>query len=157
MAHLGIDMIPAYSPEARGRSERMFGTHQDRLVKELAAEGITTMEAANRDLEEVYRPAFNAEFARPAREEGTAFVPLLDIPLTDILCEQFVRTVGKDNCCVTSAAAARSAPRRFVRSGQFNCYETGQFYLLTTSGHHAPDTMPEKYLAAFPPLFRFPW
>ena len=62
MAQLGIEMIPAYSPEARGRSERAFGTHQDRLVKELAAEGITTMEAANRYLHEVYRPAFNQEF-----------------------------------------------------------------------------------------------
>lgn len=98
MAQLGVEMIPAYSPEARGRSERVFGTHQDRLVKELAAEGITTMEAANRYLEEVYRPNYNQEFARPAREPGTAFVALMGVELGDILCEHFERTVGNDNC-----------------------------------------------------------
>lgn len=98
MAQLGIEMIPAYSPEARGRSERAFGTHQDRLVKELTAEGITTMEAANRYLEAVYRPNYNQEFARPAREPGTAFVALMGVELADILCEHFERTVGNDNC-----------------------------------------------------------
>jgi hypothetical protein len=98
MKHLGIEMIPAYSPEARGRSERAFGTHQGRLPQELAAAGIITLEAANRYLEEVYRPAFNAEFAQPAREEGNAFVPWISGSLDDILCEQFERTVGHDNC-----------------------------------------------------------
>ena len=98
MAQLGIEMIPAYSPEARGRSERVFGTHQDRLVKELAAEGITTMEGANRYLEEIYRPNYNLEFTRPAREPGTAFVALMGVDLADILCEHFERTVGNDNC-----------------------------------------------------------
>jgi len=98
MKQLGIDMIAAYSPEARGRSERAFATHQGRLPKELAMAGITTMEAANRYLKDTYLPAFNAEFAVPPREEGSAFVPLLGIHLDDILCEQFERTVGKDNC-----------------------------------------------------------
>lgn len=98
MAQLGIEMIPAYSPEARGRSERAFGTHQDRLVKELAAAGITTMSAANRYLEDVYRPAFNRSFARVAREPGSAFVALMNVNLEAILCEQHVRTVGRDNC-----------------------------------------------------------
>jgi len=105
MAQLGIDMIPAYSPQARGRSERMFSTHQDRLVKELAATGITSMDAANDYLEAVYRPTYNEELTRPARESGSAFVPLLDIPLNDILCEQFERTVGKDNCVSFEAMA----------------------------------------------------
>lgn len=95
---LGIELIPAYSPEARGRSERAFRTHHDRLPRELAALGITTMEAANRYLEETYRPAFNAEFRQPAMEEGSAFVPWLGGALDDILCEQFERTVGHDNC-----------------------------------------------------------
>ena len=98
LAQLGIEMIPAYSPEARGRSERAFGTHQGRLVKELAAAGITTMDAANRYLEEVYRPAFNRSFARPAREQGSAFVGLMNVDLDAILCEQHSRTVGRDNC-----------------------------------------------------------
>jgi len=98
MHQLGIEMIPAYSPEARGRSERAFRTHQDRLVKELAYHGITTMAEANRYLDEVYRPAFNAEFMEPAREQGTAFVPTLNAPIADILCEHFERTVGRNNC-----------------------------------------------------------
>jgi transposase len=98
MHQLGIEMIPAYSPEARGRSERAFRTHQDRLVKELAAEGITTMEEANRYLKTVYLPAFNAEFMEPAREAGSCFIPLAVGEIEDILCEQHERTVGRDNC-----------------------------------------------------------
>lgn len=99
MHQLGIEMIPAYSPEARGRSERAFKTHQDRLVKELAYHGITTMEAANCYLKEVYCPTFNAEFREPPRETGSAFVPLFDASqVHDILCEHFDRTVGRDNC-----------------------------------------------------------
>lgn len=95
---LGIEMIPAYSPQARGRSERAFRTHQDRLVKELAYHGITTMDAANRYLNDVYRPAFNAEFAEPAQQQGSAFVPTLGAPIEDILCEQYERIVGHNNC-----------------------------------------------------------
>lgn len=98
LRQLGIEMIPAYSPEARGRSERMFGTHQGRLPKELALDGITSMGAANRYLREVYLPAFNAAFAHPPAEEGSAFVPLIGQDLQDILCEQYERTVGRDNC-----------------------------------------------------------
>jgi transposase len=98
MKRLGIDLIPAYSPEARGRSERAFATHQARLPKELMLMGITDMAAANRYLEEVYRPAFNREFSHPAREAGSAFVPYRGDGLDDVLCEQYERTVGKDNC-----------------------------------------------------------
>ncbi len=98
MKQLGIDMIAAYSPEARGRSERAFGTHQGRLPQELALAGITDMETANRYLQEVYLPAFNAEFAQPAMEQGSAFVPWIGGSLEDILCEQYERTVGNDNC-----------------------------------------------------------
>lgn len=98
LRHLGIEMIAAYSPEARGRSERAFGTHQGRLPFELAAADIADMEAANRYLLEVYQPAFNAEFACPAPEEGSAFVPWVGGSLGDILCEQHERTVSADNC-----------------------------------------------------------
>jgi len=98
MKQLGIEMIPAYSPEARGRSERMFGTHQDRLTKELALYGITEMEAANRYIEEVYLPAFNEEFMQPSLEEGSAFVPWIGGNPDEILCEQHDRQVGNDNC-----------------------------------------------------------
>ena len=96
LGQLGIELIPAYSPEARGRSERMFGTLQKRLPQELRLTGITTMAAANRFLEEVYLPAHNARFARPAEDAGTAFVPFAG-DLEDILCVQEERVVGNDN------------------------------------------------------------
>jgi len=98
MSQLGIQMIAAYSPEARGRSERAFQTHQQRLVRELALHGITDIDEANRYLIEVYMPAYNAEFAQPAPEEGSSFVPWMDGNLDDILCEQHERTVSADNC-----------------------------------------------------------
>lgn len=98
MKRLGIQMIAAYSPEARGRCERMFGTHQERLPKELALAGIKDMKAANLYIREVYLPAFNAEFIQPAMEEGSAFVAYIGTDLDDILCEQHDRVVGKDNC-----------------------------------------------------------
>jgi transposase len=98
MHQLGIEMIAAYSPEARGRSERAFHTHQDRLVNELKFQGITTMEAANQYLDTVYRPAFNARFTEKPAEEGSAFVPWIGGNLDDYLSEHFERTVGRDNC-----------------------------------------------------------
>jgi transposase InsO family protein len=98
MSYLGIQMIAAYSPQARGRCERMFRTHQDRLPKELAASGVTDMDSANRYLADVYLPKFNLEFMQPAREKGSAFIPWVGGSITEILCEQFERKVGNDNC-----------------------------------------------------------
>ena len=98
MKQLGIEMIAAYSPEAQGRSERAFRTHQERLPKELALAGITTMEAANRYLSDVYLPAFNTEFSHRAPEEGSAFVPWTGDSIDEILCEHHERIVGNDNC-----------------------------------------------------------
>jgi transposase len=98
MAHLGIIMIAAYSPEARGRSERAFETHQGRLPQELALMGITTMEGANRYLNETYLPEFNRKFSHSAREEGSAFISYIGPSLDDILCEQHERTVQPNNC-----------------------------------------------------------
>lgn len=113
MKQLGITMIPAYSPEARGRSERAFGTHQERLPKELAMMGITTMEAANRYLKEHYLPAFNAEFSQPAREEGSAFVAYIGPPLDEVLCEQHERVVGHDNCVSFEGLKLQIPPDRY--------------------------------------------
>lgn len=98
MKRLGIEMIAAYSPQARGRSERMFRTHQARLPKELALANITDMAAANQYLKEVYLPAFNAEFRQSATVEGSAFVPWIGGQLEDYLCERYERVVGHDNC-----------------------------------------------------------
>ena len=98
LKHLGVEMIAAYSPEARGRSERAFRTHQERLPKELAMHNITTMEEANKYIAEIYMPAYNAEFTVPAVEKGSAFVPWISGSLDEVLCEQYARLVGKDNC-----------------------------------------------------------
>jgi hypothetical protein len=98
MKQLGIEMIAAYSPEARGRSERAFATHQDRLPKELVLAGVTDMESANRYLAKTYQRRFNVEFTVPSREQGSAFVQWIGSGLNDILCEQTERTVGNDNC-----------------------------------------------------------
>ena len=98
MGELGIEMIPSYSPEARGRSERFFGTVQGRLPQELALEGITAMEDANAYLRESFWPRTNRRFGVAAREEGSAFVPLRDVDLDDILCVKEERTVGRDHC-----------------------------------------------------------
>ena len=98
MNKLGIEMIPAYSPEARGRSERMFKTHQDRLVKELALAGITNMKAANQYIQDIYMPNFNDEFTKPAPEKQSVFVPWAGEDIRDILCEQHKRTVNNSNC-----------------------------------------------------------
>ena len=97
LRQLGIELIPAFSPEARGRSERMFGTLQGRLPQELRLAGITDIEAANRFLTEVYLPAHNRRFTVPAAETGSAFVPWAGRGLADILCIQEERTVGNDN------------------------------------------------------------
>ncbi len=93
---LGIELIAAYSPEARGRSERMFGTLQKRLPQELRLAGISTMADANRFLAEVFWPAHNARFAAPAEEPASAFVPFAG-DLDDILCVQEERVVAGDN------------------------------------------------------------
>ena len=96
LMQLGIELIPAYSPEARGRSERMFGTLQMRLPQELRLAGITDMAEANRFLNEVYLPLHNARFATPAEGQGSAFVPFAGA-LDEILCVHAERTVGNDN------------------------------------------------------------
>ena len=98
LAQLGIRHIAAYSPEARGRSElRAFRTLQDRLPKELALAGITTIAAANRWLAETYWPAHNAAFAVTPAETGSAFVADRTGRVRDILCIQEERRVGNDN------------------------------------------------------------
>lgn len=97
LAQLGIEHIPAYSPEARGRSERAFGTLQDRLPKELALADITTVEAANRFIREVYLPEHNAAFAVAPEQPDTAFVADRAGAHRDILCVQEERVVGNDN------------------------------------------------------------
>jgi hypothetical protein len=95
---LGIEHIPAYSPEARGRSERMFGTLQGRLPKELKLAGIGDIAAANQFIRAVYLPAHNARFARPPALADSAFVAVRDPQgLAEILCVEEERLVARDN------------------------------------------------------------
>lgn len=97
LAQLGIEHIAAYSPQARGRSERVFRTLQDRLPKELRLAGMTGIETANRWLAEVYLPEHNARFAVPAEQDGSAFVADTAQAWREILCVQEERVVGNDN------------------------------------------------------------
>lgn len=113
MQQLNIMMIPAYSPEARGRSERMFRTHQDRLVKELALHNITGMEEANRYIKKTYLPAHNREFKQKPPEEGSAFVPWAGAHLEHILCEQHERTVTSDNCVAFDNITLQIPPDKY--------------------------------------------
>jgi len=98
LSQLGITHIPSYSPQGRGRMERVFGTLQKRLPQELRLSRIRTVAAANRFLEARFVPDYNARFAVEAAEPGSAFVPYLGRPLADVLCVQEDRVVGADNC-----------------------------------------------------------
>lgn len=100
LAQLGIEHIAAYSPEARGRSERAFRTLQDRLPKELALAGIGTVAAANAWLRETYVAQYNARFAVAAQQPGSAFVPVPGVDLGEVLCHEEARMVGNDNTVV---------------------------------------------------------
>jgi len=97
LRELGIQMIPAYSPQARGRSERNFATWQGRLPQELRLHGITTLEAANRFLREHYIAEFNRRFQVPASQRGTAFTRCARRDLDRVFSVQYERTVNRDN------------------------------------------------------------
>jgi len=97
LARLGVEHIGAYSPQARGRSERLNRTVQGRLVNELALAGITTLAAANAYLTDRFQADYNDEFAQAPADATSAFVPLHGVDLETILCEQEERTIGKDN------------------------------------------------------------
>jgi len=97
MKDLGIQMIPAYSPQARGRGERSFSTWQGRLPQELRLRGITTLNAANAFLRDEYIQEFNSRFTVAAAEPGTAFVPVVSQDLDRIFSVQHERTVSNDN------------------------------------------------------------
>lgn len=97
MGELNIEVIPANSPQAKGRVERGFGTHQDRLVKELRLAGISTMEAANKFLREIYIPDHNARCAVDPANRTDAHRPLLQSHrLEEILSLRTERTVFND-------------------------------------------------------------
>jgi hypothetical protein len=97
LARLGIEHLGAYSPQARGRGERLNRTLQDRLVNELRLAGLTTLAAANAYLQDRFIPDYNATFTRHPADPTSAFVPLGDVDLGQILCEEDERVVAPDN------------------------------------------------------------
>jgi len=112
LGQLGIRHIPSYSPEARGRMERAFGTLQKRLPPELRLAGIATVEAANVYLRETYMAAYNTRFAVTAEVAESAFIPYRGSPLADILCVQEDRQVGRDNCVSWRGRSLQIPPQR---------------------------------------------
>jgi hypothetical protein len=93
---LGVTVIAAHSPQAKGRVERNHGVDQDRLVKELRLAGISTIAEANQFLEKKYLPKMNKKFSRPAAKPEDAHVPLGDVNLKDIMCLEYERVVANN-------------------------------------------------------------
>ena len=116
LQRLGVEHILGYSPQARGRSERVNRTLQDRLVNELRVAGIRTLAAANRYLRERFIPAFNAEFGRPPADPSPAFVPLGGANLDEILCHEELRTVALDNTVRLAGVRLQLAKQRGRRT-----------------------------------------
>ena len=112
LQQLGVTHIPSYSPEARGRMERVFGTLQSRLPPELRLAKITTVEAANRYLKQRFVPDYNARFAVAAAEPGSAFIPYAGRPLEEVLGVQEDRQVGRDNCVQWKGLSLQIPPQR---------------------------------------------
>ena len=131
LSQLGIEHIAAYSPQARGRSERVFHTLQDRLPKEFKLAGITTVEAANVWLRETFIAEHNKRFAIDAEQEGSAFVADTMGAWREILCLQEDRTVGQDNTVKWAGLSLQLPPSRlrphFVRATvRVHAYPDGQ-------------------------------
>ena len=116
LQQLGIEHIPSYSPQARGRVERLNRTLQDRLVKELTLHGIATLEAANAYLRDHFIPAYHEEFTRAPADPTSAFVPVGPVDLDQILCQAEDRTVGQDNVVVVDTVVLQLAKQPGRRS-----------------------------------------
>jgi hypothetical protein len=112
LSQLGITHIPSYSPQARGRMERVFGTLQNRLPQELRLSRIKTIAGANRYLRNRFVPDYNARFAVSAAEPGSAFVPYVGRPIDDVLCVQEDRVVSADNCVSYKRRSLQIPPQR---------------------------------------------
>ena len=147
LSQLGIELIPANSPQARGRCERFYGTLQGRLPQELRLRGITTLEGANGFLREVFLPEHNRRFAVEPAQKGTAFVPYRGGELEKIFSLQYERVVGNDNVVTLGSVALQIPPQAFrfslARCGVLVCRHMDQtlsvFYGPHLLGRYAPD------------------
>jgi transposase len=138
LRQLGIQMIPAYSPQARGRSERNFGTWQGRLPQELRLAGCSTLEAANRFLRERYIAEFNRCFQVRPTQPGSAFVPCRKADLDSVFCLQWQRAVNHDNTVSFQNLHLQIEPVRW-RATLAGCTVTVQQHLQgTLSLHYGP-------------------
>ena len=154
LAQLGIVHIPAYSPEARGRSERAFRTLQDRLPKELRLagfDGTAAIETVNRWIAERYLPDYNAAFAVAPEQDGSAFVPDRQGAARDVLCIQEERQVGNDNTVVWRGRRLQIPPSplrpHFVRTRvRIHEYPDGAIAVF-----HGPHRVGEYDPAGHPP------
>lgn len=133
LAHLGIEHILGYSPQARGRSERMNGTLQGRLVNELRVARITTVGVANRYIRDRFLPDFNAEFRRPPADPAAAFVPLGQVDLEQILCHQDERVVARDNTVALDGVVLQLAKQ----VGRRTCAGLRVLVRRHLAGHHS--------------------
>jgi transposase len=113
LEQLGIELIPANSPQARGRCERLYGTFQGRLPQELRVRQIDSLEEANRFLSEIYIAEHNAKFAVPPAQPGTAFVPSAGADLEKIFSQQEERIVGNDNTVTFGKLELQIPPQTF--------------------------------------------
>lgn len=111
LAQLGIEHIPSYCPQGRGRMEKFFGSWQGRLPQELGRAGIKTMAAANRYIREKFLPWHRRHWTEPAQESGTAFVPSGNAELAAIFCVQHERTVAADNTVTVGRLQLQIAPQ----------------------------------------------
>lgn len=110
---LGIEPIPAYSPQARGRSERIFGTWQGRLPNELKFHGIKTIPDANRYILETFLPKYRASFAKSPEQKGSAFTPYRGRNLDLVFSIKEQRTVGCDNTVHWNNRILQIQPSKF--------------------------------------------
>jgi transposase len=148
---LGIQMIPAYSPQARGRSERGFSTWQGRLPPELRARKIKTLEEANHFLRAEYVPQFNQRFSKPAAQRGTAFVPLRRKDLDLVFSLQHERIVARDNT-VSFANQTWQLERCKLRATLSGCRVTIHEHLDQTISITFGPHLVGRYNAAAGPL-----
>lgn len=111
LAQLGIEHIPSYCPQGRGRMERFFGTWQGRLPQELGRAGITTVAEANRYIREKFLPWHRRHWTESAAEKPTAFVPSGNADLEAIFCTQHERSVAGDNTVTVGGLRLQIAPQ----------------------------------------------
>lgn len=133
LAHLGVAHIPAYSPQARGRSERLNRTVQGRLVNELRVAGIARVPAANQYLHEVFLSQHNATFSHPARDLDSAWVPLTGCDLDQVMCHQESRVVAQDNTVTLDRLVLQIAKQ----PGRRTCAGLEVLIRRHLDGHHS--------------------